>query len=342
MRTARQIARSDTMKENGDTNQGAWQANKAPQIAKAKASKQRENKFSVNQEAGDIPLIKRDDQGNVTGVTLPNGDKFEGISPEDVRNIVDDWNNQNAEPANSMYADVYAAKKEEAALLAQKQTEKKALEQNAEKLTPDIGKVDAQEVKTPDMLQGSITQNQESIQFLEGIQSSTGGIVPAKKLSQFANPLINALNSEFFGGSLGTDILNQISFDNPEVRSFIKGYSNKENYDSIKLRISAQKGIMASAITAANKAATVEQQNNALMFYNQALTDLNRLDESLRLIGENDKGAYVKQVLDERTALKSYLEQSIPLMNQNMEIALKLPNPLFGQAQNNGGGINGG
>lgn len=250
------------------------------------------NELTINNEKPPMPLIRRDSSGNVTGVSLPNGDRFDGISSDAAQKIIDNWNNSNAAPANSMYEDVYNAQKQQAADAQTQAVQGDAIKAD---LQSQVGK------PTPG-LEAQVLQDNPQLQELNTD-------VVNNAMSRDANKgvaVTDTLYSLIPGGAAKKKIIKDLSAGvNPRWNVFLSGYSNEDNLAAIKDNL----GFVDTDIETAKKLAAMPgQKTNSIMLYNAAQEKRKILYKQLYIISQTDQRAYTSEIKSKLTEIESYLQ----------------------------------
>jgi hypothetical protein len=275
------------------------------------------NQLSTGPPQTDIPLLHRDAQNVVNAVTLPNGDHFANIDPEAAQKLVDNWNNQNAEPANSMYADVWQKKQAEAQAAA-----------NPNNVTPEqlsqVGKI-AQppgfsNLPEQTIINQAATQDQTGGEILNKLQNrdtvnSNVLHVGVREALKFATGIPIA------GKTVNTALQN-----NEEMRQLISDYSMEDEFSKVKDHVQGAKDLLKQSIVIANQPG---DSDVAIQSYNEALLRLGVAEAQLSLIARNDKRAYVDNVKKELVDLELYRRNNVPNFNTKMANALQRPDPKY-------------
>ena len=312
-----------------NTNQSQWADQKAPQLEAAKKRREEQNKTKPNNElttgntAKDtMPLIKRDAQGMITGVDLPNGDSFNGISADDVQKIVDQWNKLTVPPDNSRFADMTKEKQ-----WAQELADKKAKEDFiASQTPPNVSQKQLQQVGvynpsssndpnaailTKDILGNAMIRDYESKPYTE-TGSSVSLIPPINKLAAFAGKLPG-----------GRELIAAMS-TNKKTRDYLSDFSNENNFKTVEDNVRNAQTNLRLAIKMANQPG---ESQEAITAYNDALARIDISIRQLKMIERNDQRAYVDDVKNKRVELENFLLYNVPVLNAQMKNALIKPDP---------------
>jgi len=162
-------------------------------------------------------------------------------------------------------------------------------------------------------------QNRQALNNMGQTYGPLGNVISG--LSDASGLATGALNSVFPGS--GTALLNTVS-QNRDVRQFLNGYSQQENFKSVSQDVTNAQNNIALSIKLANQPGNSDL---AIKTYNDAIARLNLADAQLKKTEQNDQRAYVDDIKLKRRDIQEYLTNMIPLKNQQLQNALIKPNP---------------
>jgi hypothetical protein len=302
------------------------------EAAKKKKYGENTNNFSAgNDKPADFPLLERDARGVVNGVRLPNGDRFDNIDSEAAQKIVDNWNNNNAEPANSMYADVYEKKQMESQQAADSAAQGAKLASTLDTLPENA--------KFPNATEQAKVELAES-------QDPTSNAIKNKIIQRYPNNAIENAGQYGLGQllTLSTNIpvvgknYKAAIESNANLRTLMQDYSMEDDFKTVQTSIQSAKSIISDSITTARRPGSgIEAANN----FRNARLRLLVAERQLSQIADNDQRAYTEDVKRELIDLRSYLDEQLINDQVQMQAALQNPDPNW-YKQNNGVVNNGG
>ena len=243
---------------------------------------------------GGVKVLRDTDTGELSGIKTPDGRTLLGLKPRHVRQLSEKYVANTTAPAGTQFADELATQER----LMQQQAAAQAAAQSIE--IPQVSNTIP--VGQPDELSQDIEQN-----ILKRKLVASGAGVFVDGLEQGARlPIVNKITGVIpnkYG--IKTTLLN-LAGENKGLRDYFADYSNEENYDKIKVQISASDG----EITAAKELALDPRfSSEAIQMYEQAQSKKLRAYAQLSRIAATDQREYANKVRADLTILESYFDK---------------------------------
>lgn len=286
------------------------QANSAVRQVKPKVPQSKDG-FSINNpQAPEVPKVRRDPTtGVLNGVDLPGGDSFTDLTPDEVKKIIDNYNNDRAEPAGTM-----TQKEQIAADYAKQQAVQDYARSQAppnlnSQETAQIGQLDPTVINSQTPLDQSIKGTLQN--YNTASQPLSQDIAQLKEGNLF--PLVPAFNKvtgifariNAFGVS-GSDLLNALS-SKRGTREYLQDYNSGDNIISIRKNINLADQQISDAVDFARQTENNPINNKiAIENYNQAISKKYKSIAQLSKIADGDQRAYTDSIKDDLTALDEY------------------------------------
>lgn len=254
----------------------------------------------------DIKYLRDKDTGKPTGLELSDGRTFTGLDPRDVLKLAAGFQRSLAKTT-----------------LPQEQPVVPQVAQPLNNITPEqISQVGTPLINpgTPDTLTQDIqsnveTQGSERVQVLD---QALGGLVPGITLRNFTGAGVKVLNR--IAPGTGNAMLEAIT-KNDNIKSYLKNYSNQDNYSKVKDNLE----IAETNIAAAKELAKFsDRSSEAIQIYNEAIDKKRTSLQQLKMISQKDQEAYIKDVKKDMVTLENYFSRL--QQNDDLEMQMNLRN----------------
>jgi hypothetical protein len=251
-------------------------------------------------------VIYSKDRGVPTGIILPNGKQYLGVSPDEVRFLARKYS---AVPGTTEYEDP----KKQALLnqAAQQSTieQEQLLQQQNMSTVADVQPAINQTFANPTPLDQSIYQNIAGSQAVKGVAED---MMDRVNIVRIASGIARK-----FGGGASSEVVKGLIASNPELagklETYHSDYSNSGNYALIKQEVQDAKDDATLAISLVNDPAN---RDYAIEKYHKAIARLYKADAQLKYLFDKDPGIDKEALVLNRADIKNYLDNTFPSNNR--------------------------
>jgi len=249
------------------------------------------------------PQYYRDkDTGEITGVSLPSGENISGDADKIARVVAGYENRSNVQLEKKV------------SLQEQQVAQQQALEQPSSVTPQDLSSIGNYGVAYNDLTKNVDDTTRNIVTNIQEADNASKFEVLGVGLNDFTGAL-KGLTNKFTGKTGGIivepGIKAAINFltggDNKaQVERYFNDYSNQDSYNLIISDIADAQTKITEAIELSN---IPGQSDISIQGYNVALARLRKADAQLKLIGDNDKKAYVSDVIIQRSKIDNYFNK---------------------------------
>lgn len=268
-------------------------------------------------KAENVVRIKTDPKTGVkNGIDLPTGESYNGISPEDVQKILDNYNNDRAAPAATMTQQEQIA----ADYAKQQATKAYADSQRPENVTAEqlAFLADTNKGTTSDV---AAFQNSPITASIEENLRKRPSAIGAKIIS---GTIIKAIDSETKG--VGSSTLGSIVSKNPNLKNYLTEYSNGDNAALIQQDVANGQTSLKLAIKMANQPGDSQE---AIVLYKEGVQRVRVADMQLKMLADKSPQDYTEKLKVERANIKFFLDEVEPELRKQMANSLQRPDPAY-------------